>query len=110
GVVSGTVDILDVRFGNLWTNIDRELFTEANIQYGDFIEVTIHNNDYQVYKHNMIFGRSFAECDLGEPLLYVNSVDKIGVAINQGFFAQAHKIGTGANWKIIIQKHDQHEN
>lgn len=26
GVISGTIDILDVRFGNLWTNISRELF------------------------------------------------------------------------------------
>src|SRR5690625_4335778 len=26
GVITGTIDILDVRFGNLWTNIGRELF------------------------------------------------------------------------------------
>src|SRR5690625_5001733 len=60
GIVSGMVDILDVRFGNVWTNIDRTLFTEADIQYGDFLEVSIYNNDYQVYKHDMVFGRSFA--------------------------------------------------
>src|SRR5690606_25510258 len=28
GIISGNIDILDVRFGNLWTNISRELFVE----------------------------------------------------------------------------------
>ncbi len=104
GVISGIIDILDVRFGNLWTNIDRKFFTEANINYGDSLEVTILNNKHQVYKNIMTFGRSFADSRLGEPLLYVNSVNKLGVAINQGSFAQAYHIGTGANWQILIRK------
>lgn len=103
-VISGTIDILDVRFGNLWTNIDRSFFTQAEIKYGDNLEVTINNNDIQVYKNKMTFGRSFADSHLGEPLLYVNSVDKLGIALNQGSFAKAHNIGTGANWKIEVRK------
>lgn len=104
GIISGTIDILDVRFGNLWTNIKRNLFTEAGIEYGDSLEVTIQNNKHQIYKNIMTFGRSFADSHLGEPLLYVNSVNKLGVAINQGSFAQAYHIGTGANWQIFIRK------
>lgn len=103
-VITGTIDILDVRFGNLWTNINRELFKEANIAYGDSLEVTIMNNEQQVYNNIMTFGRTFADSHLGEPLLYVNSVEKLGVAINQGSFAQAYHIGTGANWRIILRK------
>lgn len=104
GIISGTVDILDVRFGNLWTNINRELFTEVGIVHGNTLEVTIANNTQQVYRNSMTFGRSFADSRLGEPLLYVNSVDKLGVAINQGSFAKAYEIGTGANWKISIRQ------
>lgn len=104
GVITGTIDILDVRFGNLWTNIGRELFTDSEIEYGDLLEVTIENNEQQVYKNIMRFGRSFADSRLGEPLLFVNSVDKLGVAINQGSFAQAYHIRTGLNWRIIIRK------
>lgn len=104
GVVLGNIDILDVRFGNLWTNIERELFVNAEIKYGDLLEVAINNNGRQVYKNKMTFGRSFADSQLGEPLLYVNSLDKLGVAINQGSFANAYQISTGANWKITIQK------
>jgi|SRR5690625_721288 len=104
GIVSGNIDILDVRFGNLWTNISRELFIKSNVTYGDLLQVTIENNGRQVYKNAMTYGKSFADSRLGEPLIYVNSVDKLGVAINQGSFAQAYDIGTGANWKITIRK------
>lgn len=107
GIIRGTIDILDVRFGNLWTNIDRELFEEAEIKYGDLLEVTIENNEQQVYKNIMTYGRTFADSRLGEPLLFVNSVDKLGVAINQGSFAKAYHIGTGLNWKIIVRKAPQ---
>lgn len=104
GTISGTIDILDVRFGNLWTNISRELFKSGGIEYGTSLEVTISNNRHQVYKNIMTFGRCFADSRLGEPLLYVNSLDKIGVALNQGSFAKAYHISTGANWKISIRK------
>lgn len=101
--IEGTIDILDVRFGNLWTNIPRKLCVEAGIAYGDRCEVTITKNNREVYKHRMTYGRSFADSHLGEPLLYVNSVDHIGVAMNQGSFAQAYHIGTGSNWGIRIK-------
>lgn len=104
GLVEGTIDILDVRFGNLWTNIDRELFLSAGVRHGDLLDVEIENNGRIVYKNAMTYGRSFADSRLGEPLIYVNSVDKLGVAINQGSFANAYHIGTGTEWKIKIEK------
>ncbi|MFA1819845.1 S-adenosyl-l-methionine hydroxide adenosyltransferase family protein [Virgibacillus oceani] len=103
-VISGHIDILDIRFGNLWTNINRELFKQASIAYGDTLEVTITHNDQQVYKNYIKYVRSFAASRLGEPLLYVNSLDKIGVALNQGSFANAYHIRTGSNWKISMCK------
>lgn len=103
-VLTGHIDILDIRFGNLWTNIDRVLFKDLSAGYGDSFEVTIENDTRQVYKNIMTFGRTFADIHLGEPLLYVNSLDKIGVALNQGSFAKAYHIETGASWKIIIRK------
>lgn len=104
GVVHGHIDILDVRFGNLWTDIERTLFLKAGISYGDALEVSISNNTQQVYKNIMTFGRSFADSNFGEPLLYVNSLDKLGVAINQGSFANAYRIETGSSWKINVRR------
>ncbi|EKN65180.1 hypothetical protein BABA_21086 [Neobacillus bataviensis LMG 21833] len=103
-VLTGHIDILDIRFGNLWTNIDRLLFKDLSAGYGDSFEVTIENDTRQVYKNIMTYGRTFADIHLGEPLLYVNSLDKIGVALNQGSFSKAYHIETGASWKIIIRK------
>ncbi|NEY19006.1 S-adenosyl-l-methionine hydroxide adenosyltransferase family protein [Bacillus ginsengihumi] len=102
--VVGNIDILDVRFGNLWTNIDEDLFKQLEVTYGDLCEVTIENDARQVYKHVMTFGRSFADTHVGEPLLYINSLYTIGVAINQGSFAKAYHIGAGAQWKITVRK------
>lgn len=102
--VTGHIDILDIRFGNLWTNISRQLFLQLGIEYGDNLEVTIQNDTRQVYKNIMTYGRSFADSHLGEPLIYVNSLDNLGIAINQGSFAKAYHIETGANWKISLRK------
>src|SRR5699024_11133277 len=40
-IIYGNIDILDSRFGNLWTNIDRELFLSVGVDFGDSFEVTI---------------------------------------------------------------------
>lgn len=104
GAIQGNIDILDIRFGNLWTNIHRNLFKEAGIEYGDQAEVTIEHNGSNVYKNLITFDRSFADRRLGEPLLFVNSIDNIGIAINQGSFADAYHIRSGVNWKINMEK------
>jgi len=102
--VVGTIDVLDVRFGNLWTNIDHNLFHELDVARGDRLVIKIKNDTRTVYKNTMVFARSFAEVAIGEPLLYINSLENIGIAINQGSFAKAYSIGTGTNWHISIEK------
>ncbi|UOQ44517.1 S-adenosyl-l-methionine hydroxide adenosyltransferase family protein [Halobacillus salinarum] len=100
----GIIDILDIRFGNLWTNIQREMFKELDISFGDALEVTIRHDGRTVYQNDMTFGRSFADTHMGEPLVYINSLDNLAVAINQGSFANAYGIGTGSNWEITFRK------
>lgn len=104
GTIEGMIDILDVRFGNLWTNIPRDLFTEVAVSYGDLLEVSIEHNNRLIYKNMLRFARSFAESRIGEPLVFVNSLDKLAVAINQGSFAKAYHVRTGVNWKISFRK------
>ncbi|MEK5069218.1 SAM hydrolase/SAM-dependent halogenase family protein [Sporosarcina sp. FSL K6-1508] len=102
--ITGIVDIIDRPFGNLWTNISRVQFREITKQYGDSIEVSISTDGRMIYNNIMTFGRSFADLHIGEPLVYVNSLDNIGIAINQGSFADAYRVGTGTNWEVIIRK------
>ena len=101
--VHGTIDILDVRFGSLWTNIPRELFLQTGIQYGDRVSITIENETRTVYRNIILFAKSFADVYVGEALAYVNSLDCVAVAINQGSFARAYNIGTGNSWSICIE-------
>ena len=102
--VQGTIDVLDVRFGSLWTNISREQFARLGVEYGQRVEVTIENGTRVLYRNFLMFARSFADVFVGEPLVYVNSLDCMAVAINQGSFAAAYAIGTGVNWKITLRK------
>lgn len=102
--VSGTIDVLDVRFGSLWTNIPRELFLKTGVKHGGRVEITIENGTRTLYKNILVYAKSFADVYVGEPLVYANSLDNMAVAINQGSFAKAYNIGTGTNWKITMRK------
>ena len=101
--VCGTIDVLDVRFGSLWTNIPRTLFLETGICYGDRVSITIENDTRCVYRNIILFGKSFADVFVGEALTYVNSLDCVAVAINQGSFARAYNVGTGNSWRIRLE-------
>lgn len=102
--ISGNVDILDTRFGNLWTNIPREMILAQGINYGDTLEVTISNDHNVAYQNNITLGESFAKSRVGDPVLFINSLDKLGVAINQGSFASAYHISSGNSWRVQILK------
>lgn len=102
--VSGAIDILDVRFGSLWTSIRREEFYTLSPEFGDRFEVTIYNNDMLVYQNQVTYGKSFVDVRIGQPILYINSLYRVGLAINQGFFAKAYNVGVGAQWSIEIKR------
>ncbi len=102
--VKGAIDILDVRFGSLWTSITREEFYTLSPAFGERFEVTIYNNDMLVYQNQVTYGKSFADVRIGQPLIYINSLYRVGLAINQGSFAKAYNVGVGHNWHIEIKK------
>lgn len=102
--VTGQIDILDVRFGSLWTSIPFEMFRALGIEFGDYVEVRICNNNMPVYMNRIVYGRSFADVRVGEPIIYMNSVNHMALAINQGSFAKAYNIGVGIPWTISFTK------
>src|SRR5699024_11894639 len=50
-IIYGNIDILDSRFGNLWTNIDRELFLSVGVDFGDSFELTNMKNNRQIFQN-----------------------------------------------------------
>lgn len=102
--VMGQIDILDVRFGSLWTSIPYEEFKKCAFKFGDNILVKIYNKGNVVYTGTINYGKSFADVPVSTPIIYMNSAYHIAVAINQGSFAKAYGIGVGSDWKITMQK------
>ena len=105
--VKGTIDILDIRFGSLWTNIPRDVFVGIGFEHGDRVEVAIRNGSTMTYNNRIAYGKSFADVYASEQIIYVNSVYNMAIAINQGNFARAYNIGTGRHWKIEFRKTSQ---
>jgi S-adenosylmethionine hydrolase len=104
GCIRGDIDVLDVRFGSLWTNISRAEFLRLGVKHGEHVDIMIQNGPRLVYQNSLVYARSFADAYIGEPLVYVNSLDRMAVAINQGDFARAYNVGTGAPWTVAMRK------
>ena len=53
--IKGTIAILDVQYGNVWTNIPAELFNQLNVQVDEMVQVTIYQNKVKKYQATMPF-------------------------------------------------------
>lgn len=98
----GAIDILDTRYGSLWTNISDEFLEEMSIPFGAVMSVTISKDGRIVYGYPVKLCKGFTEVGKGEPLIYVNSLLNLSLALNQGSFASMYGIGTGEGWKITF--------
>ena len=102
GTVYGNIPILDIQFGNVWTNIDRDIFRNLGVEPGKSIDLKITHGDVAVLRISLPYVRSFGAVAKGESLLYLNSVNNVSLAINQGSFAEAYAIQSGADWNIFL--------
>ncbi|MFC6276422.1 SAM hydrolase/SAM-dependent halogenase family protein [Psittacicella hinzii] len=102
--IEGIIDILDIRFGSLWTNIPLGLLRQLNINNQDDLVVSIFHNGLQVYQNIMKFAKVFSDVKVGEPLVYINSLLNVGVAVNQDSFSRLYHIGTGVEWSLHLRK------
>lgn len=104
GRVYGNIEIFDPNYGNVWTNIDRETFRRLELEPGDRVTVSVSHEGKPVLQHTLPYHRTFGEVALGETLLYLNSQNKVSLAINQGSFATAYGIGSGPGWDIELKR------
>jgi S-adenosylmethionine hydrolase len=62
-----------------------------------------------VYGYHLTLCKAFTDVQKGEPLIYVNSLLKLAVAVNQGSFAATYQIGTVKAGKLHFRwYHDKH--
>jgi hypothetical protein len=100
--VKGIVPVLDVQFGNVWTNIPKSLFDELHVALGAPVRVRIFHDNRLVDEEVVPYQRTFGEVPIGKPLVYVNSLMNLAVALNQASFAAAHSIESGPDWFIEL--------
>ena len=104
GKLYGNIEILDPQYGNIWTNIDRETFRSLKLAPGDAVRVEIRNGDSVVLTQTLPYFPTFGRVGVGEPLLYLNSLNKVALAINQGNYSATHGVQSGPAWSIRIEK------
>jgi S-adenosylmethionine hydrolase len=102
--VSGIIPVLDVQFGNVWSNIPKPLFDELHVALGTPLHVRIYHKGKLIDQTLAPYQRTFGEVPIGKPLVYVNSLLNLAVALNQGNYAAIHKIASGPDWSIEISK------
>ncbi|MCF2948174.1 S-adenosyl-l-methionine hydroxide adenosyltransferase family protein [Paraglaciecola aquimarina] len=105
----GGIPILDPAYGNVWTNVPMALLLKLSKvkSYSELytkpFSVTVTQAGKTVLLKAITFERSFAGVNEGEPLLYVNSLENLALALNQDNFADKFKISAGGDWRIEIR-------
>ncbi|MEC5164587.1 S-adenosylmethionine hydrolase [Flavobacterium sp. PL11] len=104
GIIKGGIPILDIQYGNVWTNIDKTTFANLGLKEGDFVKIQFFKGKEKKYEGKLQLVNTFGQVPVGENVCYFNSLLNFAVAINQGNFSEKYKIYSGADWSILISK------
>jgi len=102
--IKGTIPVLDVQYGNVWTNIPGELFQKLGVGFGQLVSVRVLHEGKEVYTGEMPYSETFGAVALGKPLAYLNSLLQFSFALNQGNFATTYGIASGGEWMVEVRK------
>ena len=102
--IKGNIPILDIQYGNVWTNISADLFDKIQPNFGDLLHVVIYNKREKVYDDNIPYSETFGEVATGKPLAYLNSLLQLSFALNQGNFADVYHISSGSDWSVEVER------
>ncbi len=102
--LKGTIAILDVQYGNIWTNIGTNLFNQLQLAYGNKLHLEIFHGAKKVYTGDMPYSQTFGAVGKGRPLAYLNSLLQLSFALNQGDFAKTYSVGSGSDWRVEVRR------
>jgi len=105
GIIKGNIPILDIQFGNVWTNIDKTTFIRLDLNYGDSLHVIIFHNKEKVYDGVMPYATTFSAVAAGKPLCYLNSLLNVSFALNEQNFSEKYNVHSGPEWSVKIEKY-----
>ena len=82
--ITAVVFATDGPYGNVITNIAREQFATLGYSLGDQVKFKLGDRELQIP-----FEKTFSDVAMGQPLFYIDSRGRLGLALNQGDFAKA---------------------
>jgi S-adenosylmethionine hydrolase len=85
--ITGEVIATDGPFGNLVTNVEADDFLKLGYEHGQQVRVTV-----GAAQMTIPFVKTFADVPVGKPLLYIDSRGHVGLAVNQGNFADVYSV------------------
>ena len=103
GVMTGVIPVLDINFGNVWTNIPKTMLETNKVSPQMPFDVRILEGTSERFKGRLPFVASFGAVEQGQPLIYVNSLLQAAIAINCQSFADKYQISSGANWSVELR-------
>ncbi len=104
GIVKGNIPVLDVQYGNVWTNIDRATFSKLGITPGQRVGVEITKGNEVIFNEYVTFGNTFSDVPQGQNIAYINSLLNFSLGINQGSFSEHYKVSSGSEWTITLKR------
>lgn len=104
GVLRGNIPILDVQYGNVWTNIGDDLFEKLAPKKGEVFLIKIFEKDVEKYSGEAPYVASFGDVADGAPLLYLNSLLELSIALNMQNFSEKFKVASGPAWTVEISR------
>ena len=102
--LKGNIAILDIQYGNVWTNIPDSLFNLLHPKYGETFHTIISHNGKVVYAVDAPYCQTFGAVAKGKSLVYLNSLLQYSLALNQGNLAAKYHIGSGSGWSVMVSK------
>ena len=85
--VTGDIIGLDDPFGSLITDVPGDEIKKLGYNVGDKITFRLNKKTL-----TLPLGRTFMDVSVGEPLLYVDSRGRLGVAVNQGDYSKKYDV------------------
>jgi S-adenosylmethionine hydrolase len=104
GTITGLIPVLDVEYGNVWSNIPQALFEKLGIAIGERVHLRILKGGTLVAELAAPYQRTFGEVPQGQPLVYVNSLWEMAVALDQASFAARYHVESGLDWTLELRK------
>jgi S-adenosylmethionine hydrolase len=103
-LIKGNIPVLDIQYGNVWTNIGADLLNQWKLKPGDKLQVRIFNNKQKVYEGAMPYVETFGAVPMGKPLAYLNSLLQLSFALNMESFAKVHHVSSGSAWSVEVSR------